>query len=159
MSNDFLPFQRGNERVMADPISQVGLLPPAGQGQHDRTSASNQMHPTFVEKFQAFYRFTQRVDKFHLEILSHFFYPRRLALAVVEQLFLAASSISAVPCTHCTCGVYRCHARLACTSFASATCSHNSASKISGYFITLARMISSAACSFRLVPELAGKAS
>ena len=47
------------------------------------------MCPTFIEKFQAFHKFTQSLHKLRLKILSQFFYPRRITLAVVERLFFS----------------------------------------------------------------------
>jgi hypothetical protein len=147
-SRDFLPAQCSNQSGMRTRIARRRFYNPLAGGSSTAQTRQAQMCPTFIEKFQAVHKFTQRVHKLRLKVLSQSFYPRRLALAVVERLLFAASSISS--------GVML---SLACMPFASWTRSHNSASEISGCFWTSARMRLSAARSFRFGPGLPGKAS
>lgn len=150
-SGDFLPPQRSNEGVMGTRIARRGFHNPLAGGSSTAQARQTQMCPTFIQKFQAFHQFTQSVRKLSLEVLSQFFYPWRLALTVVERLFFSGKSR--------ICSSRHIMLWLTRKPFASWTRSHNSANVTSACFLTSARMILLAACSFRLGPELVGKAA
>ena len=149
--SNFLPPQGGNEGVMRTRIAGRGFhdpLPGCGATTQARQA---QMSATFIEKFQAFHQFTQTVHELMLEVPPQGFYPRRLALAVVERLFFRGKFK--------ICNSRHIMLSLASKPLASWTRSHNSANVTSGCFLISARRNPSAASSFRLGPGVPAKAA
>ena len=150
-SGDSLPTHCGEQGVMRARITGRGFYDPLPGGGSTAQARQAQMCSTFIDKFQAFHQFAQTFHELCLKILPQGFYSRRLALAVVERLFLTGS-FKICNSRHIMLGLTR-------KLWASWTRSHNSTSVTSGRFFTSARMSLSADCRVRLGPWAAGKAA
>src|SRR5512134_178261 len=148
---DFPPAQGGEESVMRARITGRGFHDPLTGGGATAQARQTQICSTFIEKFQAFHQLAQGFHESHLEVLAQGFYPRRLALAIVERLFLRGK-FNIFNSRHIMLG-------LATKPLASSTRSHNSLSVASGRFLTSARIKLSAACKVRSGPWVSGKAA
>lgn len=148
---DFLPPQRGHEGVMGARITGGSFHDPLARRRSTAPARQAQMGPTFIEEFQPFHQLAQVFHKAGLEVLSQGFYPRRLALAVVERLFFRGK-FKIFSSRHIILG-------LTSKPSTSLTRSHNSGSVASGRFLTSARMKLSAACRVRLGPWLSANAA
>src|SRR6266508_4168389 len=148
---DFLPPQRGNQSVMRSRITRGGFHDPLPRGRSTAQACQAQMRPTFIEEFQPFHQLAQGVHELGLEVLPQGFYPRRLALAIVERLFFRGK-FKIFSSRHIMLG-------LTVKPSASLTRSHNSLSVASGRFLTSARIKLSATCRVRSGPWRSGKAA
>src|SRR5512139_226810 len=148
---DFLPAQCGHQGVMGTGISGRGFDDPLTGCRSTVQTRQAQMGPTFIDEFQAFYQRAQILHELHLVVLPQGFYPRRLALAVMERLFLRGN-FNSFSSRHIM-------LRLATKPVAFWTRSHNSSSVRSGCFLSSSRRNFSAACSVRWGPEAGGKAA